>query len=528
MHSHEQCESDRLPSRTTRPAGHRIDGTYSASSMDTPARMAELQRAAGNRAVSGAIVQRRATTGRTVQRLKEAASPFAGWAGTADARAGEAAAQAPGFQTLHVDTAYATAQAARKEEQLDSFRHADIPFVSDNQNHYAYKKMIELRQDYLDDVARIDLAQGAYNDAVLPASLAAKSMARYGEIQRQLGFDNGPDAAADLSKREARVLGDKLDAKQLRTLNEKVANQQRLAQGKRTEILGTSHNIQAAMQKRAAVLSAEEKTKADEEKTKIQEKIKAVSEGAEKVAQVIEFVSFAAVGGPAAIGSVAEGIGTGVATGETLKSGLELGSKGAGMVGSTVEFIMTMAYKEELEKAKQKIAETTEAVAHAQKLDAELSLTGSTLTMSGQLDELTALMGEWSLALQNRKDYLAQLGSAADRASGNKAGGDVSQYLAYVSQAAESQSYLEAARNAVVTSGGVMKTQIDAMAQHRNYAYVADEYGVWDDRARKVDGEGPDLAQLRAAYGWLTTFADSAASELLGLAGVMGAMPEAT
>ena len=69
-----------------------------------------------------------------------------------------------------------------------------------------------------------------------------------------------------------------------------------------------------------------------------------------------------------------------------------------------------------------------------------------------------------------------------------------------------------------------MKAQISEMAKHRNYRYVANKYGVWDDRARIVDGEGPDLAQLRVALKLIEDFREAAQNQLLGLGFVIGSL----
>jgi hypothetical protein len=455
----------------------------------------------------------------SVFRKKEAPSPFAGAAGTADVRAKEAGSEAGGVSPINVSTEYATQQAERKEKQMDDFRKADIPFVYDNQEHYAYKKLIDLRQEYINDVSRIALAQGAFNDFVIPGTLANKSFVQFKKVQFELGYFGDVNPAEELSAKERKTLATKLDEKTMNDLNKDIENKEKIASGKRTVILGLSHNIQAAMAKRAGVLAVEAKTKAEKEKTEIDEKIKAVKEGAETVGKVIEAVSFAGIGGPAAIKEIAEG-GSGA-----IKGGLEIGGKSTGLIGSTAEFIMTQVYKDQIQKAKQEIEKAKVAEESARKMDAELSYTGSMLQVAGELDQLEGAMGQLATALKARKEYFAKLGSETDTATGGKPGGKISQYLTYVSQANETKSHIETAKASAVTGSGVMTTQINAMKAHRNYAYVADSAGVWDDRARKVDGPGPDVNQLDGARGTLSSFLKSADEELVVINSVIGSLP---
>ncbi len=457
-----------------------------------------------------------------IARKKEDPSPFKGWAGEADVRAAEAGKEAGGFSPIKISTEYATQQAERKEKQMDAFRHEDIPFVNNNQEHYAYKKLISLRQEYIEDVTRITLAQGAFNDFVMPGTVANKSTAQFKQIQLQLGFGDYDNPSEDLSKKQLGTLAKNLDEKKIRELNDAVTNKENETRGKRTEILGTSHNVQAALQRRAGLLAVEEKDKADKEKSEIDEKIKAVTEGVETVGKVIEALSFAGFGAPEAIEGIAEG-GT-----KAVKGGLELGSKGTSLIGATVGFVMTQMYKEQIEKAKQEIEKAKEAEAQAKKMDAALSYTGSMLQVQGQFQELTGFIGDLSAALEARKAYFAELGAKTEKQTGTRSGGEVSQYLAYVSQANETASQIETAKAAANNGIGVMDTQIHEIEEHRNYAYVANSAGVWDDRARMKDGDGPDLAELKGARDGLNNFIKSADQQLEIVHRVINSLPSPT
>ena len=520
MSVHERVEDRRRRRRAVSANEERDGDVRDATASSEAASVLRLQAQVGNSATSTLVTGKARRPGPVVvSRLKEAPSPFKGAAGTADVRAVEAAAATGGLSPISIGSAYADAQAKRKEAQMDSFRHADIPFVSDNMNHYAYKKLVELRQEYVDDTARISLGESAFNDFVAPGTLANKSTAQFKAIQFELGYSDDMDPTEDLSAKEMKTLGKKLDQKQIKTLNEAVVNKERTTQGLRKEILGTSHNLHGAMQRRLGVLAAEAKDKGEEEKKKVEDKIQAVKDGFETAGKVVELVSFAGFGAPAAIAEVAGGGST------AIKGGLELGGKGVSLIGSTVEFIMTEMYREDIEKAKQAIEKAKAAEAHARKMDAELSITGSMLSIEGQVDQLAGAMGELAAALRARKDYFAALGAETDKATGSRSGSKMSQYLAYVSQAMESKSHLDTALSAAKSGEGVFAEQNNAMAKHRRESYVANSAGVWDDRARLRDEDGPDLEAMRAARGFLDNFTKAATAQLKVIDGVVASMP---
>lgn len=534
MHTH---HDDRLESEVLRPNSSHFDQkerpdarvveAAAAGRTDllgvNPGLLLGLQRKVGNRSVSSAL----GAHGIAVQRQREGESPFAGGAGTADVRAEEAGAEAGGLMPISVSPDYAQQQAARKEQQMAAFLQADIPMVTNNQDHWGYKKLIELRQGYLDDLPRLTIAQSAFNDFTQPATLAAKSVAQFRRLQFELGFDEGGGDAEDLSARQIRVLSRALDQEQLQKLNEAVDDRQAIAEGKRTEILGIVHQIAASGQRKQALLAQEEKAAAEAEKSEIQEKIKAVAEGVEAVGKVIELVSFAGFGAPEAIGGIGKAVGgaevvqeatvaggaveaeTKVESrlGEGVKGGLELGSHATSLIGAGVEFIMTGMYKDELQKAQQSIMEAQAAISQAQALGVEFENAGWLFQAQGATQELEGFMGEWARALDDRKAYFAELGARVDRATGGRPGGEVSQYLAYVSQASETQSFLAAARAAADSAMAVISQQISSISKHRNEPYI-DAAGVWGGQDI-VDGDGPDVAQLRAAMDQVDVFAST-------------------
>lgn len=489
-----------------------------------------LQRLAGNAATTGLLARRPRSAqapdrpaGWTpsgpmvVSRLKEPASPFSGGAGTADARAGAAGGEAVGIAPIAVDRSYAASQVERKEAQMDAFRHADIPFVDDNMDHYGYKNLVKLRQEYVDDDSRLVLGEQAFNGFVGPGTLANKATAQFQAIQMELGYTDDMDPTEDLSDKQKKALAKNLDEKKINTLNESVANKEKTTQGLRKEILGTAHQVQSAVQRRLAVLGAEARQKGETEKKEIEDKIAAVKGYAETAATVVSTVSFAGFGGPAAIKEIAGG-GAGIA-----KGGLELGEKGLGLIGGTVEFIMTEMYKEDIEKAKQAIEKAKAAEEHARKLDADLGEIGGKLQIEGQVDQLAGAMGELAAALRARKDYFAKLGSDTDKAA-SRGGNGVSQYLSYVSQAIECKSHLASGLSAAGSADSVLATQNSAIASHRRTYYIVDAEGVWGNRNQR-DPDGPDLEMLQAARALIGTFTKAASAQLTVVESVMRSLP---
>gem|GEM_PF-5168418 len=472
-----------------------------------------LQRTAGNRSVTTALISKRASamphvaSEPVIQRKKEARTPFAGWAGEADVRATEAAANTGGLVPIQVKPDYTVGQAKRKEEQMEKLLTVDLgDYYHGSTESGQYKKLVELRQGYLDDVPRLSVAQGAYNDFVVPATLAAKSVVQFRTIQSELGFSDDDSPAGDLTTKERGSLAKGLDEKEYRKLNETVENARTIAEGKRTEILGIGHNLQGSMQRKAALLAKEEQKKAEAEKAEITEKIKAVTEGIETVGKVVEAVSFAGFGAPEAISGIGEAA-AGEGLGKGIKGGLELGSKATSLLGMSVEFIMTQRYKEELDRAQTHIMEAQAAVEHAKALGVEFEHAGWLLQAQGAMQELKGFMGQWAQALSARKNYMAQLGAATDKSSGNKAGGNASQYLAMVAQAAETVSFLDSAQAAADNTIDTIRAQVTEMSRHRKVPYAFDEASVFGTSERYVDGDGPDIAQLRAALDQVDQFA---------------------
>ena len=124
-------------------------------------------------------------------------------------------------------------------------------------------------------------------------SLANKSTAQFKRIQFELGYSDDISPKDDLSKKQLDTLAKKLGEKTMNRLKDDITSNEQTARGLRKGIVGTSHEIQGAMQRRAAVPAGEAKTKAEEEKTAIDETIKAVKEVAEAVGSVISAISFA-------------------------------------------------------------------------------------------------------------------------------------------------------------------------------------------------------------------------------------------
>ena len=117
----------------------------------------------------------------------------------------------------------------------------------------------------------------------------------------------------------------------------------------------------------------------------------------------------------------------------------------------------------------------------------------------------------------------AKLGAETDKATGNKPGGKMSQFLTYVSQATETKSHLDTAKSSASSSVGVIKTQTSEMGKHRAEAY-GDSNAVWDGR-NKVDPKGPDLEQLLAARFVLEDFLKSADKQMEVINSVTSSLP---
>jgi hypothetical protein len=168
------------------------------------------------------------------------------------------------------------------------------------------------------------------------------------------------------------------------------------------------------------------------------------------------------------------------------------------------------------------------AESYAKKMDADLSYTGSMMDMSGLVQELAGEMGLLALALRSRKDFFAALGEAGDKATRNKPGGKISQYIAYVSQAYETKTHLETARASAETSYKVMAEQAGWMYKHRMEWYgVAGSVWAADSKNRQ-DGKGPDLDQINQARFALDKFGRSAEKQIQVVDDVVNSLPKPT
>jgi len=446
-------------------------------------------------------------------------TPFKGAAGKADLAAIEASGEAMGVAPLDVGTDYIGAQMVRKDEQLEEFRKADIPFVKDNQEHPLYARLIRLRQEYEQDIPRISVAQGAFNEFALPGTLASKSTAQFKALQFELGYFDETDPTEDLSAKEESALAKKLDVGALGKLNDEIGSRSGIVTGLQKQILGATHKLQASLQQRAALLAVEAKEKAQADKTAIEEKISAVKNRVETVGSIIEAVSFG-VGVPGKIADIKAG-GT-----ERAEAGLELGGMAVSMIGEVAEFIMTQKYKDELQKAQEAIKKAVQAEAAAKAMDAQLNYEGSLLDLSGLIEELKGQMGLLALSLQARKEFFGKLGQVGDKATRDKPGGKLSQYVAYVAQASETKTHLESARSIAETSYGVMAAKAGEMYSHRHEWYgVAGSVWAADPR-NMIDGNGPDLDQINQARFALEKFGKSAGKQMQVVDDVVNSLPK--
>jgi hypothetical protein len=507
---------------------HEVAHTVQQGTISTPSRQAfevsrpgdalevEAEQVAGAMMEGRGLPVSRTPSSRLISRAEGDSSVFKGWAGIADERGIEAARDTGGFAPVKVSTEYAIKQAERKSEQIEAYASADIAFVSQSTmvDRPEYKHLINLRQEYLDDIERIDLAQGAYNDFVSPATLANKSVAQLEMVQSTTGFSGYSNDIDDLTGRERSTLSTNLDPREIDRLDRDVDGKRHTANGFRLQILGESHKLQAAMQKQAAILAGQQKGVAEGERREIEEKIKAKVEVVETVSKVMDLVG----AGPGLAHEMMEG---GL---EGLEHGVELGGKGTTLIGGAVGEILENYYREDIEKVKTEILSASTALDHANKLDASLSYDGSKLTQAGLVENLEGAMSALGLAIEARKSYYAKAGAVADKAAGNKAGGPASQYLVFLSQAKETKSFIESAKAAAAQAQAIVDKSRVEMYHHRHESY-SNANSIWTLHSFE-DETGPDVEQLLDLSMALENFDKSASKHLESIDSVIQYAPQ--
>jgi hypothetical protein len=419
---------------------------------------------------------------------------FGGYGGTAESRAGATAAGATvGLAPIKISTEYATKRAQFFSDKMTEFEKGDIPGYHDdknNQDHALFPILESIRKGYLGDSARISQAEASYNAFVEPAALAEKGMVKFRAMQKQLGFNDEETPSDSLNDQQKKAITKSLDKEKMAHLKSEVNSKQNLATGTRKELLGTAQSAKAAALGRVAELEQEKKDAADADKTKIDEKIKAAKEAVDAIIKVVEVV-----GGAVSGGTTTAAMGT-----KTLSAGKmaeELGKGSTDLIGMGVEAAMSRYYKEDLEKIRTRSRDAAQACSAAKELDTEFRGQAEALRIEGQTQQLSGHMEGWANAAKALHDYYVEVSEAAEKASGGKPGGAITQVMALSATASEVRPHLDAGKSMATTAASSLDSQHAGMMPHRNkmYGTLKDaSYGVTTS-----EGEGPDAAVVRAA-----------------------------
>jgi hypothetical protein len=447
----------------------------------------EADRAASSM-VSGAPASVGSARGGVIHRKS-----FGGFGGTAEGRAAAAGAAASvDVAPISISTEYSAKRAQHFSDKMTEFEKGEIPGYHDdknNQGHALFPILVEIRTGYLGDAARVKQAESAYNAFVEPAALAEKAMAKFRAMQKQLGFNDEETPSDSLNDQQKKAITKSIDKEKMATLKSSVNAKQNLATGTRKEMLGTAQAAKAAALARVAELEKEKKDAADEDKAKIDEKIKAAKEAVETIIKVVEVVAGAVSGG-----ATAGAMGTTSISGA--KMGEELAKGSTGLVGMGVEAAMMRYYKEDLEKIRTRSRDAAQACAAASKLDTQFRGEAEAQRLDGQTQQLAGHMEEWTNAAKALHDYYVEVSEAAEKASGGKPGGAITQVMALSATASETRPHLGAGKSMAASASSSLDTQHAGMMGHRSkmYGTLKDaSYGV-----TTYDGEGPDAAVVRA------------------------------
>jgi len=432
---------------------------------------------------------------------------FGGFAGTAEARAGTtAAAAASGLNPVNITTDYALSRADSFAKKMDAFEQGNIPgYYDDHKKHVLYPILSSIREGYLGDVHRIPVAEAAFNTFVKPASFANKEMIKFRAMQQQLGFSDDLNPAGDLSETQKGALGKAIDKDKVATLKNAVSAEQQTTTGLRTQLLGSLVQSKAAAAGHIAILETEKAKAKDEEKQAIEEKIKNAQEVAAALVKVVE------VGAAAASGGATEFAASGSSGKALLEGGKEIGKASTGLIETGVGAAMERYYKDDLDKLKSAIRNATQAASVAGKLDTDLRIEGEMITAKGLTEQLAGATGRWVAAMKALREYYIEAAAAAEKASGGKAGGAISQLMSYVSAASEVKPHLSAGKSTADTAVGTMSSQVAAMTPHRNVTYGTIEDASYG--ATKIEGNGPDVNQINGCIETVKTWQTQAGKD---------------
>jgi hypothetical protein len=480
-------------------SGHRQNRLEVSMPQDAHEAEADAAADAMTRGRTASVTPITGTASRKVQRKARA---FGGYAGTAEQRASAAAqAGAAGLVPVNIDTNYARKRADAFGKMLDDFERGDIPgYSGDKKNHALYPILVDIQKGYIQDAGRIAVAQDAFNAFVEPAQFADKAMLKFRAMQKELGFSDEYNPSEDLSDAQKKAVAGRFDKEKVSDMKATINAKQKLVTGTRKELLGTMTRAKAAAQGKIAQMEQEKADKAGEEKTKIEEKIKKTKEAVDTVVKVVELLGAAATAGVGGGAVSAEAAAAGQVREAAPMKGLEkLGKGSTGLIGTAVEAAMERYYKQDLDKLKSNIRNANTAVSAAKELGVELNIQGEMLAAEGQADQLAGHMSEWLAAMKALKEYYITVAEEAEKATGGKPGGVISQMMAYAAAAADVRPHIDAAKSMGAAAINAMENQLSGMAGHRNRVYGTIEDASYG--AHRVEPDGPDREQIRGLVG---------------------------
>jgi hypothetical protein len=447
------------------------------------------------------------------RKLQRKDASFGGYAQTAETRGNVAAGAAVvGLVPVSISTDYAQGRAEAFSAKLGAFERGKIPgYTGSMTEHPMYKILQEIQKGYFKDIGEIPVGEGAYNNFVEPASIANKGMFKFRAMQAQLGISDEIDATEDLTPQQKAAMGKAIDKDKVAGLRTALTAKQDIVTGTRKDLVAAGTAMQAGIQGQRALLEQEKADAKEEDKKKIDDKIKSAKEVAEAVVKVVKII--VAIGGAAAGGAgVAKGAAPGAQAGGSkgaMDAAKEKGKDmaidgGLDMVPSIVELAMESYYKEDKAALTRAIGDAKNAASAAKELDPKLRIEAELERIDAANTKMAGHVSEWIAANKALREYFVQAAAAAEKASGGKPGGVISQLMSLAAAAGEVRPHIDSGKSMATSAKASLKARLAAMTPHRNkmYGNVEDaSYGV-----NKRESEGPDVGQIRACIsaieGW--------------------------
>jgi hypothetical protein len=444
---------------------------------------------------------------KSIARVKEAPTPFAGAAGTADMMGQEAGKNAGGsLSPINIGKDYCQKRIEYLSGEMERFDKETIPgYSGDNKDTAIYKTIAAQRDGYFADIQYLAMGEQAYNSAVEPTAIADKSFAQFRTVQKQLGYNDdmvdneGSSDFTGIDDKQKKALRSKLDEKKLNELDAAVESQEKSMMGSRKIIIGEGMSVRAAgLRIKASEQAKEAKAKGDE-KAEIDKNIKEATEAVETISKVLEV-----------IGAVASGVGAPEAMEkglmETVKTGAEVGKGATTLAGGIVQSAMMAMNKDKIDELNRAVETAKGKQAAYTQVELKATYDAAMIKLSGETDKMAAAAIAYTSAIKARKDYLAEVGAAADKAAGG--GNGVSQFMAMAAAAKETTTYIASAKGVVATAKGVVASSKSSIANHRGKLY-----GTIDDAsygANKVEPTGPDYRTLASCESALDAWVEGA------------------